>query len=156
MTAMHELDTLAFQPMREWDLDDVVAIEESVYPFPWSRKNFSDSLSAGYDAWVLRNARGELLGYFLAMYAVDEAHLLNVAVAAGKQHQGLGRRMLDKLAGRAREFGMTSILLEVRPSNGRALEIYGRYGYETIGVRKGYYPAGPAGREDAIVMRYTL
>lgn len=156
MTAMHELDTLAFQPMREWDLDEVVAIEEAVYPFPWTRKNFSDSLSAGYDAWVLRNGRRELVGYFLAMFAVDEAHLLNVAVAAFKQHQGIGRTMLDKLAVRARERGMESILLEVRPTNTRALRVYETYGYKKIGVRKGYYPAGPAGREDAIVMRFML
>ena len=156
MTAMHELDTLAFQPMREWDLDEVVAIEEAVYPFPWTRKNFSDSLSAGYDAWVLRNGRLELVGYFLAMFAVDEAHLLNVAVARGKQHQGIGRTMLDQLAVHARGRGMESILLEVRPTNERALKVYDNYGFRKIGVRKGYYPAGPAGREDAIVMRYML
>ena len=51
---------------------------------------------------------------------------------------------------------MTSILLEVRPSNERALDVYRRHGYVQIGRRKGYYPAGAAGREDAIVMRLDL
>ena len=51
---------------------------------------------------------------------------------------------------------MTSILLEVRPSNLRALKIYRRYGYVEIGQRKDYYPANNGMREDAIVMRLEL
>ena len=70
--------------------------------------------------------------------------------------QGVGRMQLDKLVQRAREKGMQSVLLEVRPSNQRALEVYQRYGFLEIGRRKGYYPAANSTREDAIVMRYGL
>lgn len=143
-------------PMTAADLDEVWALERSVFPFPWTRGNFVDSLSSGYDCWTVRDAAGELAGYYLLMYALDEAHLLDVAVAARRQGQGLGRRLLHQLAARARSQGMTSILLEVRPSNERALEVYRRHGYIHIGRRKGYYPAGAAGREDAIVMRLDL
>jgi ribosomal-protein-alanine N-acetyltransferase len=104
----------------------------------------------------VRDADGELAGYYLLMYALDEAHLLDVAVAGKRQRQGLGRRLLYQIGARALGQGMESILLEVRPSNERALEVYRRHGYVQIGRRKGYYPAGPAGREDAIVMRLDL
>ena len=104
----------------------------------------------------MRDPLGALAGYYLLMYAVDEAHLLDVAVAGARQRQGLGRHLLDRIAARAREQGMASILLEVRPSNERALDVYRRHGYAEIGRRKGYYPAGPGGREDAIVMRLEL
>jgi len=147
---------LTAAPMTTADLDDVWALERSVFPYPWTRGNFADSLGSGYDCWTVRDAAGELVGYYLLMYALDEAHLLDVAVAAKRQGEGLGRRLLDQLAGRARSQGMTSILLEVRPSNERALEVYRRHGYIHIGRRKGYYPAGPEGREDAIVMRLDL
>jgi ribosomal-protein-alanine N-acetyltransferase len=115
-----------------------------------------DSLASGYDAWVLREPEGTLAGYFLLMYALDEAHLLDVAVAAPRQGSGLGRYLLDRIAARARAERMESILLEVRPSNTRALDVYRRYGYAEIGRRKGYYPAHEGRREDAIVMRYKL
>jgi ribosomal-protein-alanine N-acetyltransferase len=134
------------------DVDEVLALEESVYPYPWSHANFADSIAAGYDAYVLRADDGALLGYFLLMCAVDEAHLLNVAVAAPRQGRGLGRHLLDRIVERARARGMECVLLEVRPSNERALAIYRAYGFAQIGRRKGYYPAD-AGREDAIVMR---
>jgi ribosomal-protein-alanine N-acetyltransferase len=148
---------LELRPMVVGDVDEVFALETSVFPHPWSRANFVDSLSSGYDAWVLCDApAGGLVGYFLLMYAPDEAHLLDVAVCAPRQGSGLGRYLLDRIAARARTKRMASILLEVRPSNERALQVYRRYGYVEIGRRKGYYPAGEGKREDAIVMRYGL
>ncbi|MGJ7915427.1 ribosomal protein S18-alanine N-acetyltransferase [Massilia sp. LXY-6] len=157
MSAALEQAALELRPMVVADIDEVYALEKSVFPHPWSRGNFVDSLASGYDAWVLREPdEGALAGYFLLMHAVDEAHLLDVAVSAGRQGRGLGRYLLDRIAARAREKGMGSILLEVRPSNARALQVYERYGYTQIGRRKGYYPAHEGQREDAIVMRFAL
>ena len=156
MTGMPAFSQLSYAPMTPGDVDEVWALEQSVFPYPWSRANFAESLSSGYDAWTVRDPLGALAGYYLLMYAVDEAHLLDVAVAGARQRQGLGRHLLDRIAARAREQGMSSVLREVRPSTERALEVYRRYGYAEIGRRKGYYPAGPGGREDAIVMRLEL
>ena len=153
-----EHEHLELRPMVGADVDEVHALEQSVFPHPWSRANFMDSLSSGYDAWVLREPGqgGQLAGYFLLMYALDEAHLLDVAVAGPRHGTGLGRYLLDRIAARARALRMASILLEVRPSNERALQVYRRYGYSEIGRRKGYYPAHEGRREDAIVMRFAL
>ena len=158
MTAVaSQSERLALRPMVVADVDEVHALECSVFPHPWSRANFMDSLACGYDAWVLRaDGDGQLAGYFLLMYAPDEAHLLDVAVAGARHGAGLGRFLLDRIAARARAQGVESILLEVRPSNERALQVYRRYGYTEIGRRKGYYPAHEGRREDAIVMRYVL
>ena len=151
-----DLARLNYEPMRLADLAHVLALEENVYPHPWSMGNFVDSLNSNYEAWVLRDQNGDLLGYFLLMGIVDEAHLLNVAVAASMQGQGLGRVLLNQAVACARGLGMESVLLEVRPSNQRALRIYERYGFKQIGRRKGYYPAANQQREDAIVMRFGI
>ena len=90
------------------------------------------------------------------MLAVDEAHLLNISVRRDLHGHGVGRLQLDKVVALAKEHGMTSILLEVRPSNQRAFAVYERYGFLRIGNRKGYYPAADGAREDAIVMRLPL
>lgn len=149
-------DRLQYAPMELKDLEEVVSLEESVYPHPWTLGNFVDSLACNYHAWTLRDEDGWLLGYFLLMDVVDEIHLLNVAVTSERQHQGLGLYLLDKIAAIARGLQMESILLEVRPSNLRALKIYRRYGFVEIGRRKDYYPAHHGMREDAIVMRFIL
>lgn len=151
-----DLERLGLEPMQEADLEQVLAIENSVYPHPWTRGNFLDSLASGYEAWVAREPTFQLAGYFLAMPVVDEIHLLNISVRADLQGQGLGRKLLERVATLARAQGMTSILLEVRPSNLRALSVYERYGFVRIGLRRAYYPASGGTREDAIVMRFCL
>ena len=153
--AQNAFDDLAYAPMVMADLDEVEAIEQAVYPHPWTRGNFVDSLAAGYSAWTLRDGAA-LAGYFLVMPVLDEAHLLNVSVAAPRQGQGIGRYLLDKVCACARGLRAESVLLEVRPSNQRALAVYLRYGFVEIGRRKNYYPAHEGRREEAIVMRFML
>ncbi|MGI4848121.1 MAG: ribosomal protein S18-alanine N-acetyltransferase [Janthinobacterium lividum] len=142
--------------MHSTDIDEVLDIELAAYPFPWVRDNFVDSLHSGYQCWVARDAQHHLLGYYLMMVAVDEAHLLNITVHVHRQGQGAGLQLLDHASAQARELGMASMLLEVRPSNTRALAIYQRYGFRQIGLRRNYYPAAQQQREDAIVMRLPL
>ena len=148
--------SMQFERMKSADLAEVLAIEYAVYAFPWTNGNFLDSLNSGYETWVLRDASRNLLGYFLMMPVVDEAHLLNITVHAELHGQGIGRMMLDYVVTLARRNGSASVLLEVRPSNQRALEIYTRYGFKRIGIRRNYYPAPNNTREDAIVMRLPL
>ncbi|HTN65320.1 MAG TPA: ribosomal protein S18-alanine N-acetyltransferase [Burkholderiaceae bacterium] len=143
-------------PMRAVDLEQVLQIENDVYSHPWTRGNFLDALANGYRCRVVRDAQQNLIGYFLLMMAVDEAHLLNISVQRDRQGRGVGRWLLDQVTALARGQGMSSILLEVRPSNSRAAAIYRRYGFVQIGLRKKYYPALDGGREDAIIMRLAL
>lgn len=148
--------TLQFSPMAESDLDEVIEIENTVYAQPWTRGNFVDALRSDYQNWVLRDTDGLLLGYFLLMLAVDEAHLLNISVRRELHRRGLGRQLLAKVVALADANVMSSVLLEVRPTNTRALCIYRRYGFIPIGQRRNYYPPVHGLREDAIVMRLSL
>lgn len=144
-----------FEPLLADRLDDVLRVEESVYPHPWSRANFLDALHSGYQAELLV-AQDELLGYFIAMRGVDEVHLLNITVAPEYQRQGWARVMLDALALWARGLNVQWLWLEVRASNRRALQVYETYGFRDVGLRKGYYPAANGQREDAVVMSLLL
>jgi [ribosomal protein S18]-alanine N-acetyltransferase len=141
-------------PLREDDLAEVVSIERALYTHPWTRGNFADSLRAGYQCWTWRIG-GELVGYFVLLVAVGEAHLLNLSVAASLQRRGHGRALLGEAMRIARELGSRYIFLEVRPSNDGAQRLYQRQGFRRVAVRRGYYPSH-AGREDAIVLSREL
>jgi len=144
----------ALAPMRECDLDEVVELERAVYTHPWTRGNFADSQRAGYDCRTLRLGR-ELVGYFILMAGVGEAHLLNLSVSAARQRSGYGSALLRVAIGAAREQRAERIFLEVRPSNGAAQALYRRFGFREVAVRRGYYPAH-VGREDALVYSLDL
>jgi ribosomal-protein-alanine N-acetyltransferase len=140
--------------MLEQDLGEVIAIERAIYTHPWTRGNFADSLRAGYECRTYR-LNGELIGYFVLMVAVGEAHLLNLSVAAPHQRRGYGSALLDEATRLARSLGAANVFLEVRPSNRAAQELYFRYGFRKVAVRRNYYPAH-SGREDALVLSLAL
>jgi ribosomal-protein-alanine N-acetyltransferase len=151
-----EPQELALRPLLLADLDQVLAIEVTAYPHPWSRGNFVDSLVAGYHARCLVDADGRLIAYMLAMASLDELHLLNITVAPDQQGRGHALRLLQALVEQVRLQPATCLWLEVRPSNLRARQLYERFGFEQVGVRRAYYPAAHGQREDALVLRLLI
>lgn len=145
----------SLRPMREADLDAIMRIEETAYPFPWTRGIFRDCMRAGYSMWVQEHDGG-IIGYGVLSIAADEAHVLNLCTSPGNEGHGLGQRMLQALLRIARGGGAQRVYLEVRPSNPRAIILYDRSGFNEIGRRPRYYPAANHGREDAIVMAMEL
>ena len=153
MSAQLELVT-GYRRMTAADLDAVIAIEGAIYPYPWTRGNFSDALTAGYHCWMVE-CGGGAVGYTVVMVAAGEAHLLNLSVAGAWQRRGLGRELLNFVLKLARDTSAGRILLEVRPSNRAAIALYSAAGFAEIALRRSYYPAG-SGREDAIVLQLEL
>lgn len=143
-----------FRPMRMIDIDAIMQIEPQIYPYPWTRGNFVDSLNSGYSAWVLLD-KAQIFGYALTMMVLDEAHLLNLSIAKDYQKQGLGRYLLEKMVGIAKSNQMANMFLEVRVSNISAIALYENMGFNEMAIRRGYYPAAN-GREDAILMGLAL
>ncbi len=103
MNAMLE-PSVEMLPMAVCDVDDILRIEYEAYSHPWSRANFTDSIASGYSCWVCR-VGGELIGYFVLMLAVDEAHLLNISVVDRRRGLGFGARLLRHAMESARRGG---------------------------------------------------
>lgn len=142
-------------PMQAAHLDQVMPIEDASYTHPWTRGIFEDCLRVGYSAWVVSNAQGQVLAYALMTMAVGEAHILNICVAPAQRRSGLAAFLLRHLLMIARAASVTTMLLEVRVSNLGAQQLYSGFGFQQIGLRRGYYPAVD-GREDAQVLALDL
>lgn len=154
MSAVPKPSLVALTPMQPVNLPAIAAIEQAIYEFPWTQGNFRDSIDAGYACWEYR-AGTTLIGYAVMMMAVDEAHLLNLTIAAPFQRRGHGARLLEALFDSARRAGASAMVLEVRPSNAGGRALYARMGFTQIGARRGYYPA-VRGREDALILHRAL
>jgi ribosomal-protein-alanine N-acetyltransferase len=154
MSAILKEPALEFRPMQEVDLPEIVEIERQSYPHPWTQIIFGDCLHAGYSGWVCGRS-GMIEAYGILSAAAGEAHLLNVCVRKESRQQGLGRKMLRHLVAIARRHDTEMIFLEVRPSNVAARALYEDEGFNELGNRRDYYPAGD-GREDALILARTL
>ena len=135
--------------MRPADLQAVAEVELASYQFPWNIGIFRDCLLAGYQSLVL-DIRGNVSGYCIMSIAAGEAHLLNICIHPSCQRLGYGRRLLVEALARAREIGVETVFLEVRPSNDVAIMLYRSLGFRLIGRRPSYYQADD-GREDAVI-----
>ncbi|MCK4709162.1 MAG: ribosomal protein S18-alanine N-acetyltransferase [Gammaproteobacteria bacterium] len=138
-----------FRPMSANDINAVMQVELSVYPYPWTKGILGDCIRTGYDCWVATDNK-KIIGHGVLSVAAGESHLLNLAVDPDYQGQGIGRKLLAHLMDIARIKSADMILLEVRPSNKAAIHIYESTGFNEIGCRKAYYPA-PKGKEDALL-----
>ncbi|MCK4863888.1 MAG: ribosomal protein S18-alanine N-acetyltransferase [Gammaproteobacteria bacterium] len=144
----------SFRVMMEDDLDDVIEIEESVYPFPWTRGIFHDCLNIGYICRVFLH-KEKVIAYSIISVAADESHLLTIVVAKDEQRKGYGKKMLDEMIRVAKIHAANIMYLEVRASNKAAVQLYHDNGFNELGVRNNYYPA-EKGREDALVFALEL
>ena len=97
-----------------------------------------------------------IVGYYVGMQGVQEAHLLNITVDPHFQRQGWARLMMQAFALWAGSWQAQTLWLEVRVGNARAIALYRSEGFDVVGQRKAYYAAGRGQREDALVMRRSL
>ncbi len=147
------------EPMREEDLDEVLAIERASFRSPWSRQAFLYELRDNRVAqlWVARVTEGvhreRVVAYLCLWRVADEVHVTNFAVHPDLRHRGIGRHLMGTLLEHYRRQGATRAALEVRPSNHEARRLYEAFGFRQVGLRKGYYfDTG----EDAVLMEARL
>lgn len=138
---------IIIRPMHREDVPAVSELEQLVYPQPWSPGVFLDELQQERRAYFVADEGGRIIGYAGLLVVADEAHVTTVAVEPGHRGRGVGGRLMLALAEAALELGARHLTLEVRASNRTAQELYRRFGFAPVGVRKNYYPD-----EDALVM----
>jgi ribosomal-protein-alanine N-acetyltransferase len=93
--------------------------------------------------------RQYIVGFTGIWLMVDEAHITNIAVAQEYRRRGIGELLLIATIDLAQEFKANTMTLEVRASNIAAQNLYNKYGFMKIGVRRGYYLDN---KEDAVIM----
>ncbi|MEU5830861.1 ribosomal protein S18-alanine N-acetyltransferase [Micromonospora tulbaghiae] len=142
---------------RWWHIDEVLPIEADLFGAEqWSAAMFWNELANGHFYLVATDDDatgddGAVLGYAgLAVSPPDEAWVQNVAVRRDAQRRGIGRLLLEALLAEAARRGARSTLLEVAADNAPAQRLYATYGFEPIGVRRGYYQPS---NTDALVMQ---
>jgi ribosomal-protein-alanine acetyltransferase len=110
----------------------------------------SGSASGNNAAAYAEDEEPRIIGYAGLLAGVGEAEVLTIAVAPGHESRGLGAVLLTELMCEAARRECDDVVLEVRVDNDRAQRLYRRFGFEGVGVRKGYYQPMNI---DALVMR---
>ena len=137
-------------PMRRRHLRGVLRIESQVYPRPWSLRLFMSELALrSTRVYTVATVGGVVTGYSGLMLTGEDAHVTTIAVDPDWHRQGIGTRLMLRMARTAAERGARHLTLEVRVTNQPAQLLYRNFGFAPAGVRKNYYVET---NEDALVM----
>ena len=144
---------MRLERFRWWHIAPVLEIEADLFGAErWSPAMFWNELANGHHYLVAIDDDGGVLGYAgLTAYPSDEAWVQNIAVRRDAQRRGVGRALLEALLAEAVRRGARKVLLEVAADNGPAQRLYAAYGFEVVGVRRGYYQ--PSNTDALVMMR---
>jgi ribosomal-protein-alanine N-acetyltransferase len=161
------------QPMKVQDIPEVMAVEKVSFPFPWSASAYRHELTQNelshyivvrerqpprvapqtswLDRWLRRSKSRQppVIGYGGFWVLNIEAHISTIAVQPNWRGHGLGELLLTEMIEKARSLKAQVVTLEVRVSNHVAQNLYRKYLFEEVGLRRRYYRNN---NEDALIM----
>jgi [ribosomal protein S18]-alanine N-acetyltransferase len=142
---------IEFRRLTSSDLEAIERIERRSYPTPWSRSMFASELAkpSSISLGAFAGETAELVGYLVISRYVDAWHVMNIAVAPEHRRRGIAAALFERLFELTAGDGRRGYTLEVRISNEAAIKLYERLGFQSRGIRRGYYTDN---REDALIM----
>ena len=132
-------NTVTVVRMREADAAEVAAIESAIFSQPWTEDGFKRSLSSPYTIYLVARQDGKIAGYAGLLRTFDEADITNIAVRPEMQGNGIGEMLLRSLMEAGRQEGIVRFTLEVRTGNEKAIRLYEKCGFASVGRRKNFY-----------------
>ena len=133
------------------DMDDVLAIENEGFEFPWSEDDFTRCLRQRNCIGMVAEHDDRIVGFMIYELHKTRLHVLNFAVAREYRRLGVGTQMIDKLIGKLSQQRRSRILLEVRETNLAAQLFFRRCGFRAVSVLRDFYEDTT---EDAYLMQY--
>lgn len=94
--------------------------------------------------YVMNN---EVIGYLEYSLIYDRIEIDNFSVLEEYRNQGIGTKLMSYLVSLAISLRVVNVTLEVRVSNNIAINLYKKFGFREVALRKYYY-----GDEDGILM----
>jgi len=151
----------AIQPAGGLDAPVIAALQNDVFPRErWSETDVANLIEGPGAIAFLATGRdyGEImpLAFVLARIAADEAEILTLGVLEDVRGKGLGRRLVEAVADKARAQGARRLHLEVAARNTAARDLYANLRFAEVGRREQYYDDRGAGPDDAILLARDL
>ena len=132
------------------DVRELLVIEEAQFPEPWTKGMLLDELSNTTSRrYTVAVEDQRVVGYLGVMFVMDELHVNTLGTLPDREGRGVATSLMDEAWADARLRGVARATLEVAVSNTRAQQLYYRYGFRPVGVRKNYYERT---HEDALVL----
>ena len=133
--------------MNESHVSAVAELEKQNFSEPWPEIAVRSELTNKLALWLVAVEDGVVAGYVGSQTVLQEADMMNIAVADTHRRRGIARMLVEELI---RQLDAYQLTLEVRASNAPAIALYEALGFQQVGLRKNYYHKP---KEDALILR---
>ena len=145
------MEGIKIRRMTHDDLREVLNIENTCSPAPWSENSFKYEIDNRETILKVAVLHGKIAGYVCLRTILDITHVLNIKVLPEFRRRSIGTLLLGNALKELKILkpDFESVTLEVRESNSSAIELYKKFGFKVTGKRIGYYKQPP---ENAVIM----
>lgn len=139
---------MLYRPYKPEDFDQLYALEELCFepPYRFSRRYMRQLVNCANVATWIAEEDGQMAGFAIVEWNQEPgemtAYIQTIEVAPEKRGCGVGRELLNRIEGSARDAGAGMIWLHVEVANAGAIRLYEAHGYRCEGRRENYYPRG--------------
>ena len=148
---------LHVEPAQPKDADIVAKLHAHGFYRGWPREDFAAYISGeGTPLYVACDAKRKIAGFAMLRHLGEEAELITIAVDPKWRRRGVGVALLRALIDDLLMSPAKKLFLEVAADNVAALKLYGKFGFQKVSERKGYYPRPDGTPATAIVMARDL
>ena len=133
--------------MNECHVAAVAELEKQNFSLPWDENSVRSELTNQLALWLVALDGDAVVGYVGSQTVMQEADMMNIAVADSHRRRGIARALVEELI---RLLDAYQLTLEVRASNVPAIALYESMGFQQVGLRKNYYKMP---KEDALILR---
>ncbi len=144
---------LIVRRMQEEDIEAIAQIEAETFTDAWTVQGIRDTFRQKHALITVAELEGEVIGYCILYYVLDEGEIARIAMAPGTRGKGFGKQLLGFTAKQCAQLQVTRLLLDVRESNATARAFYSAFGFQEDGIRKCFYE-NP--QEDAVLMSASI
>ena len=146
------MDNVKIYKMTIADLDTISDILFSDFDDFWTVSTLKSELQNPNSQYIIAKLNNEIVGFGGIWKAVDDIHITDIVVKKNFRGQKIGSILLEQLISLAKKQNITSITLEVNSTNIPAQNLYEKFGFKKVGLRKKYYN----NIDDAIIMTKDL
>lgn len=140
---------ICIDKMVRTDVPRVMEIEKQCFSTPWHESAYLTELSNRSAYYAIARVDDKIVGYSGMWIIMDEAHITTIGVDPEYRGRKIGEQVLIAMLEEAQRRGARRATLEVREHNEVAQNLYRKYGFIPIAIRRGYYSDNG---ENAVVM----
>ena len=143
---------IEIKDMAQEDLRQVAEIESQIFSLPWSEKAFEESLNNRNTLYIVAKEKEKVLGYTGMYISFQEGNITNIAVNPDYRRKKIGLKLISEILKRAKQIGVTDVILEVRETNVAAISLYEKMGFRITGVK----PNAIRLKDGALLNEYSM